>query len=59
MWVNVGLGVVMLVAGIYFTEIAPGGLSTTARLILLVGYVGIAAYYFFKAYRQYRRRAAL
>ncbi len=59
LWVNAGLGVLMIVAGVYFTLFSPGGLSTPARLILLVGYVAISGYYFFKAYRQYRQRAAL
>jgi hypothetical protein len=46
----------MVVAGTYFTILSPGGLNTTARLILLLGYYLIAGYYFAKAYRQYRAR---
>ncbi|HEX6510568.1 MAG TPA: hypothetical protein VF221_23310 [Chloroflexota bacterium] len=55
-WLNVTLGTVMVVAGSYFTIVAPGGLGTPGRLILLLGYFLIAGYYFGKAYRQYRRR---
>jgi hypothetical protein len=49
----------MVVAGTYFTIFSPGGLGLTARLILLLGYFLIAGYYFAKAYRQYKRRAAV
>lgn len=58
LWLNVTLGLVMVVAGTYFTIFSPGGLGTAARLILLLGYFLIAGYYFGKAYRQYRRRIA-
>jgi hypothetical protein len=58
LWLNVTLGLIMVVAGTYFTIFSPGGLGTVARLILLLGYFLIAGYYFGKAYRQYRRRAA-
>lgn len=57
MWLNVTLGVIMVVAGTYFTIFSPGGLGTAARLILLLGYFLIAGYYFGKAYRQYKRRS--
>ena len=58
LWLNVTLGFVMVIAGTYFTIFSPGGLGTAARLILLLGYYLIAGYYFGKAYRQYKRRAA-
>jgi hypothetical protein len=58
LWLNVTLGFVMVIAGTYFTIFSPGGLGTAARLILLLGYFLIAGYYFGKAYRQYKRRAA-
>src|SRR5579872_1594839 len=57
LWLNVTLGVIMVVAGTYFTIFSPGGLALVARLILLLGYFLIAGYYFGKAYRQYKRRA--
>lgn len=57
LWLNVVLGVIMVVAGTYFTIFVPGGLGPAARIILLLGYFLIAGYYFGKAYRQYRRRA--
>jgi len=56
-WLNVTLGIIMVVAGTYFTIFSPGGLALVARLILLLGYFLIAGYYFGKAYRQYKRRA--
>jgi hypothetical protein len=52
------LGIIMAVAGPYFTIFASNGLSLAPRLLLLLGYFLIAGYYFGKAYRQYRRRAA-
>jgi hypothetical protein len=58
LWLNVTLGIIMVVAGTYFTIFSPGGLGTTARLILLLGYFLIAGYYFGKAYRQYKRGVA-
>ncbi len=58
LWLNVTLGIIMVVAGTYFTLFSPGGLSLIARLILLLGYFLVAGYYFGKAYRQYKRRAA-
>lgn len=58
LWMNVTLGFVMVVAGTYFTIFSPGGLGLGARAILLLGYFLIAGYYFGKAYRQYKRRAA-
>jgi hypothetical protein len=59
LWLNVTLGFIMVVAGTYFTIFSPGGLGLAARLILLLGYFLIAGYYFGKAYRQYKRRAAV
>ena len=59
MWLNITLGVIMVVAGTFFTVVSPGGLGTVARIILLLGYFIIAGYYFGKAYRQYRRRTAV
>jgi hypothetical protein len=58
LWLNVMLGIIMAVAGPYFTIFASNGLSLAPRLLLLLGYFLIAGYYFGKAYRQYRRRAA-
>lgn len=58
LWLNVTLGIIMVVAGTYFTIFSPGGLRLAARLILLLGYFLVAGYYFGKAYRQYKRRAA-
>lgn len=58
LWLNIMLGVIMAVAGPYFTIFASNGMGTAPRLILLLGYFLIAGYYFGKAYRQYRRRTA-
>lgn len=58
MWLNIMLGLIMVVAGPYFTIFAPGGLALPARGILLLGYFLIAGYYFLKAYRQYRAKAS-
>lgn len=58
LWLNVTLGIIMVVAGTYFTLFSPGGLSIPARVGLLVGYLAVGGYYFFKAYRQYRERAS-
>lgn len=57
-WMNALLGVFMLVAGAYFFFFVQQGMDITARLILLVAYIAVAAFYFFRAYRGYRARAA-
>jgi hypothetical protein len=58
LWLNILLGLIMVVAGPYFTFFTSGGLAIPARVILLLGYFLIGGYYFVKAYRQYRERAA-
>lgn len=57
-WLNAVLGVFMLVAGGYFFLFVQKGMDLTARLILLVAYIAVAAFYFFRAYKGYRARAA-
>jgi hypothetical protein len=57
-WLNAVLGVFMLVAGVYFFLFVQKGMDLTARLVLLVAYIAIAAFYFFRAYKGYRARAA-
>jgi hypothetical protein len=59
LWLNIMLGIIMAVAGPYFTIYASKGLGTAPRLLLLLGYLLIAGYYFGKAYRQYKRRATV
>jgi len=57
LWVNVVIGVGMLVLGAFFTFILPQkGMSTGVKLALFIGYCIIAAFYLSKAYRQYRAR---
>jgi hypothetical protein len=56
-WLNLTLGVFMLVAGVYFFLFVQKGMDLTARVVLLVAYIAIAAFYFFRAYKGYRARA--
>jgi hypothetical protein len=48
----------MLGAGVYFFLFVQQGMDIRSRLILLVAYIAIAAFYFFRAYKGYRARAA-
>lgn len=57
-WLNAVLGVFMLGAGVYFFLFVQQGMDIRSRLILLVAYIAIAAFYFFRAYKGYRARAA-
>ncbi len=57
LWVNVVIGIGMLVLGAIFTFIVPQkGMSVGVKLALFIGYCIIAAFYLSKAYRQYRAR---
>ncbi len=57
LWVNVVIGIGMLVLGAFFTFIMPQkGMSLAVKLALFIGYCIIAAFYLSKAYRQYRAR---
>jgi hypothetical protein len=57
-WLNVILGVFMLAAGVYFFLFVQQGMDIKTRLILLVAYIAVAGFYFFRAYKGYRARAA-
>jgi hypothetical protein len=56
-WMNGALGAFMLAAGVYFFIIQKG-MDTRTRLVLLVGYIAVAGFYFYRAYRGYRERAS-
>jgi len=57
LWVNVVIGIGMLVLGAFFTFIVPQkGMNLAVKLALFIGYCIIAAFYLSKAYRQYRAR---
>ena|SRR5579884_2818409 len=56
--INGILGVFMLVAGVVFFVFFHQGMDLTARVILLIAYLAMAAFYFFRAYRGHRSRAA-
>lgn len=57
-WLNAVLGVFMLVAGLYFFFFVQQGMDIQSRLLLLVAYVAVAGFYFFRAFKGYRARAA-
>jgi hypothetical protein len=57
-WLNAALGVFMLVAGVYFFAFVQKGMDTSTRLVLLIAYIAVAGFYFFRAYKGYRARAA-
>jgi hypothetical protein len=57
-WLNAVLGVFMLIAGVYFFAFVQKGMDIRTRLLLLVAYVAVAGFYFFRAYKSYRARAA-
>jgi hypothetical protein len=46
----------MLVAGVYFFAFVQQGMDIRTRLLLLVAYVAVAGFYFFRAYKGYRTR---
>ena len=51
-WVNALFGAAMLLVGLVF--VLPQNMGVQNKLILLVGYVLLSAFYFFRAYRGYR-----
>lgn len=55
-WLNVVMGGIMLLAGLLF--VLPQKMSTQSKLALLVGYLLLASFYFFRAYRGYRGRSS-
>lgn len=57
-WLNAILGVFMLLAGGYFFLFVQKGMDVKTRLILLVAYIAVAGFYFFRAYKGYRVRAS-
>jgi uncharacterized membrane protein HdeD (DUF308 family) len=57
-WLNAVLGVFMLIAGVYFFAFVQQGMDIRTRLLLLVAYIAVAGFYFFRAYKGYRARAA-
>jgi predicted lipid-binding transport protein (Tim44 family) len=57
-WMNAALGVFMLIAGVYFFGFAQQGMDIRTRLLLLVAYIAVAGFYFFRAYKGYRARTA-
>jgi hypothetical protein len=48
----------MLIAGVYFFAFVQQGMDIRTRLLLLVAYIAVAGFYFFRAYKGYRARAA-
>lgn len=48
----------MLIAGLYFFFFVQQGMDIQSRLLLLVAYVAVAGFYFFRAFKGYRGRAA-
>lgn len=56
LWVNVAFGFAMFLLGIVFTLIPQKGMGLQGKLILLVLYWLVAAFYLSRALRQYRAR---
>ena len=57
-WFNAVLGLFMLGAGVAFFLAPSKGISARDKALLLVGYVVLAGFYLFRAYRAYRQRKA-
>jgi len=55
LWVNLTVGPLMVLAGIYFGWLQPGK-HTAARLFLLVAYLAVGLWYLYKASIQIRAR---
>lgn len=55
---NAALGVFMLFAGIAFFGFGQKGVSLRDKALLLIAYVVLAGFYFFRAYRGYRKERA-
>ena len=59
LWLNLVVGISLLVLGILFLAFPQKGLGGTSRLIILLGYFALAGLYLSKAVRQYRERRQL
>jgi hypothetical protein len=55
LWVNVIIGPLMILAGLWFGLLQPGQ-HTTARLFLLVAYLAVGIWYLYKASVQIRAK---
>ena len=55
-WLNAALGVFMLLAGVVFFAWDQKGTGIRDKLLLLVAYLVLAGFYFFRAYRGYRKQ---
>lgn len=57
-WMNLAFGVLMLGAGVFFFALPQKGMSTGSKAFFLLTYGLVAGFYFFRAYRGYRRRSS-
>jgi hypothetical protein len=53
LWLNVTLGVIMIVGGVIFTAINSAG-----GFFVLVAYWAVGGFYLYRAYRQYQEKRA-
>jgi hypothetical protein len=52
LWLNVLLGVIMVVGGVVFSAIQKGG------ILILAAYWAVGGFYLYRAYRQYQEKRA-
>jgi hypothetical protein len=55
LWINIPVGVAMLIAGIYFGLLQAGAI-TAPRIFLLVAYLAVGVWYLYRASIQIRAR---
>jgi hypothetical protein len=55
LWINIPVGIAMLIAGVYFGLLQSGSI-TGPRIFLLVAYLGVGVWYLYRASIQIRAR---